>query len=230
MLFLLYPPRCPICDKVMDVRFPGICSSCRKKISYASEPKCKKCGKKLLLDREEYCFDCRSYSHEFTQARGSWLYKDPVRAAVYRFKNSNRRDYAAVFAEEMIRINIAWLRTLKVDFILPVPLSHKKRRIRGYNQAELLAVEIGKRLDLPVKKKLLQKIKETDQQKSLSRKKRQENLKDAFQIEEKLSFGASVLVIDDVYTTGSTADAVALALKEAGAKEVYILCLCIGVT
>lgn len=230
MLFLLYPPRCPICDKVMDVRFPGICSSCRKKISYASEPKCKKCGKKLLLDREEYCSDCRSYSHEFTQARGSWLYKDPVRAAVYRFKNSNRRDYAAVFAEEMIRINTAWLRTLKVDFILPVPLSHKKRRIRGYNQAELLAVEIGKRLDLPVKKKLLQKIKETDQQKSLSRKKRQENLKDAFQIEEKLSFGASVLVIDDVYTTGSTADAVALALKEAGAKEVYILCLCIGVT
>ncbi len=230
MLFLLYPPRCPICDKVMDVRFPGICSSCRKKISYASEPKCKKCGKKLLLDREEYCFDCRSYSHEFTQARGSWLYKDPVRAAVYRFKNSNRRDYAAVFAEEMIRINTAWLRTLKVDFILPVPLSRKKRRIRGYNQAELLAVEIGKRLDLPVKKKLLQKIKETDQQKSLSRKKRQENLKDAFQIEEKLSFGASVLVIDDVYTTGSTADAVALALKEAGAKEVYILCLCIGVT
>ncbi len=230
MLFLLYPPRCPICDKVMDVRFPGICSSCRKKISYASEPKCKKCGKKLLLDREEYCSDCRSYSHEFTQARGSWLYKDPVRAAVYRFKNSNRRDYAAVFAEEMIRINTAWLRTLKVDFILPVPLSRKKRRIRGYNQAELLAVEIGKRLDLPVKKKLLQKIKETDQQKSLSRKKRQENLKDAFQIEEKLSFGASVLVIDDVYTTGSTADAVALALKEAGAKEVYILCLCIGVT
>ncbi len=230
MLFLLYPPRCPICDKVMDVRFPGICSSCRKKISYASEPKCKKCGKKLLLDREEYCSDCRSYSHEFTQARGSWLYKDPVRAAVYRFKNSNRRDYAAVFAEEMIRINAAWLRTLKVDFILPVPLSRKKRRIRGYNQAELLAVEIGKRLDLPVKKKLLQKIKETDQQKSLSRKKRQENLKDAFQIEEKLSFGASVLVIDDVYTTGSTADAVALALKEAGAKEVYILCLCIGVT
>lgn len=230
MLFLLYPPRCPICDKVMDVRFPGICSSCRKKISYASEPKCKKCGKKLLLDREEYCSDCRSYPHDFTQARGSWLYKDPVRAAVYRFKNSNRRDYAAVFAEEMIRINAAWLRTLKVDFILPVPLSRKKRRIRGYNQAELLAVEIGKRLDLPVKKKLLQKIKETDQQKSLSRKKRQENLKDAFQIEEKLSFGASVLVIDDVYTTGSTADAVALALKDAGAKEVYILCLCIGVT
>ena len=228
MLFLLYPSRCPICDRLRDFRDPGICSSCRKKIIYASEPRCKKCGKKLKRENAEYCEDCRTFPHEFTQARACWLYQDPVRGAVYRFKNSNRRDYAALFAEEMIRQNAVWLSNLKVDFIVPVPLHKKKRRLRGYNQAELLAAEISRKCGIPLKRNLLCKNKETEQQKSLARQKRKANLKDAFCVKEKITSGQSFLLIDDVYTTGSTADAAALVLKEAGAKEVYVFCLCIG--
>ncbi len=230
MLFLLYPPRCPICERLRDIRDPGICSSCRKKIAYASEPRCKKCGKKLKTEGAEYCEDCRSYPHEFTQARAVWLYRDPVRGAVYRFKNGNRREYAGIFAEEMIRQNAVWLCNLQVDFILPVPLHKKKRRLRGYNQAELLAAEISRKSGIPLRRDLLYKSKETEQQKSLTRQKRKANLKDAFLVKEKIPAGQSFLLIDDVYTTGSTADAAALVLKEAGAKEVYVLCLCIGVS
>jgi ComF family protein len=228
MLFLLYPPRCPICERLRDIRDPGICVSCRKKIAYASEPRCKKCGKKLKTESAEYCEDCRVYPHEFTQARAAWLYQDPVRGAVYRFKNSNRREYASVFAEEMIRQNAVWLSNLKVDFIVAVPLHKKKRRLRGYNQAELLATEISRKCGIPLRRDLLYKSKETEQQKSLTRQKRKANLKDAFLVKEKIPSGQSFLLIDDVYTTGSTADAAALVLKEAGAKAVYVLCLCIG--
>lgn len=230
MLFLLYPPRCPICERLRDIRDPGICSSCRKKIVYASEPRCKKCGKKLKTESAEYCEDCRAYPHEFAQARAVWLYRDPVRGAVYRFKNGNRREYAGIFAEEMIRQNAVWLSNLQVDFILPVPLHKKKRRLRGYNQAELLAAEISRKCGIPLRRDLLYKSKETEQQKSLTRQKRKANLKDAFLVKEKIPQEQSFLLIDDVYTTGSTADAAALVLKEAGAKEVYVLCLCIGVS
>ncbi len=230
MLFLLYPPRCPICESLRDVRKAGICSNCRKKISYASEPRCKKCGKKLKREIAEYCEDCRKCQHEFTQARASWLYQDPVRGAVYRFKNCNRREYAFVFAEEMIRSNAIWLSNIKADFIVPIPLHKKKRRQRGYNQAELLAAEISKRSGIPLRKDLLYKRKETRQQKSLTRQERKANLKDAFWVKEKITKEQSFLLIDDVYTTGSTADAAASVLKEAGAKEVYLLCLCIGVS
>ena len=228
MLFLLYPPRCPICDSIRDVREAGICSSCRKKIVYASEPRCKKCGKRLKREAAEYCEDCKSSPHEFAQARAVWLYRDPVRGAVYRFKNGNRRDYAGVFAEEMLRQNAVWLSNIRVDFILPIPLHKKKRKMRGYNQAELLAAELAGKCGIPFRKDLLCKIKETQQQKSLSRQERKANLKDAFQVKEKIPSGKSFLLIDDVYTTGSTADAAASVLKEAGAKAVYVLCLCIG--
>lgn len=230
MLFLLYPPRCPICDKVMDIRFVGICPSCRKKIPYATEPRCKKCGKSLLSEQFEYCNNCRYYRHDFTQARGSWLYKDPIKTAVYRFKNSNRRGYAPIFAEEMIRQNRNWLINMEIDLIVPIPLHKKKQRERGYNQAGLLADEIGKHLKIPVEHGLLVKKRETNQQKSLSRQKRKENLKDAFALDKKVKSGSTILLIDDVYTTGSTADAASQLLLKAGVGHVYVLCLCIGIT
>lgn len=226
----LYPNRCPVCDCILYDTL--ICPECAGKIKYAVQPVCLSCGKPLSLDIEadgrEYCSDCVKKRHEFCQGRAVFCYQGQVRGILYRYKYSNRRDYTEFLASEAARIYGGWAGRLGIDAVVPVPLSKKRKRLRGYNQAEVFARRFCALAGLPFHAQLLARIRDTAPQKQLSAQERKNNLKNAFKIVGNVVNLNKVLLVDDIYTTGSTMDAAALALKQAGVKEVYFLCISIG--
>ena len=187
-----------------------------------------KCGKPLNKEEQEFCQDCIKHRHFFKEGRAAFPYTGKIQKSLLQFKLHNRRSYGEFFAGAMAARFQKYEKLWKIDVICPIPLHKKKQRYRGYNQAELLAYPIGKAFQIPVIPELLLKVQETSQQKELDRKNRQKNLKKAFQIGQYDVKLKRILLIDDVYTTGSTMDAAAAVLKEAGAAEVFFLTACIG--
>lgn len=127
-------------------------------------------------------------------------------------------------AAEFERIVKEW----KIEEIIPVPLHRSRQRKRGYNQAQILAEEIGKKLEIPVKKDVVKRIQKTRPQKELGSRERIQNLKGAFGVSRSWIPKKCVLVIDDIYTTGNTIHRVAEVLKKAGVQKVYFLTISIG--
>lgn len=227
LLDLLYPLRCPICDNVAETGVP-ICLECRKKVGKIKEPVCKKCGKPLENQRVEYCFDCERKVHSFIQGKALWIYEKEVKASLYRFKYQNKREYAVAYAEETAKQYENWIRKRQIEVIVPIPLHRNRQKQRGYNQAEVFAEELGKILAIPVRTDLLIRVRDTKPQKELNHLERKNNLKKAFKISENIVQLNHILIVDDIYTTGSTIDAAASVLREAGASEVYFCCISIG--
>ena len=223
---MAFPARCPICDR--PAPFPEIiCPACRGKALQVKAPRCLKCGKHIGDEREEYCKGCRLAMHSFRQGRGLFLYES-VAGSLYRFKYAGRQEYARFYAEEIVKNLGGVIRTWKPDALVPVPIHRTRRRERGYNQAEILAKEIGKRMGIPVISDLIRRVRKTLPQKLLDDAGRQNNLKRAFKIKRNDVKLKRVIVVDDIYTTGSTVDACAVELKRAGAEEVYFITAAIG--
>lgn len=223
----IWPPRCPVCD---DVIRPGerICPDCRKRVRRVAEPVCKRCGKPLENERREYCTDCAGGKHVYRQGKAVFVYRDGIRQSMYRFKYANRREYAAFYAEEAAMLYERWVRRNQIEVIVPVPMFEGKMRRRGYNQAEVFARALGEKLDLPVDARIVRRVKNTVPQKELNDKERQHNLKNAFQLQADIVEYRQVLLVDDIYTTGSTMDAVSQILLAGGARNVYYICISIG--
>lgn len=186
-----------------------------------------KCGKPIGDGQKEYCRDCLENEHFFRQGRALYAYPD-VRQSIYRFKYKGRYEYAEFYGEETAKhlgnVIIGW----KPDALIPVPLHNSRKRMRGYNQAEAYADALGRALGIPVNTGLVKRVKKTTPQKRLNRRMRQNNLKKAFKIygnDVKLN---TIIIIDDIYTTGSTVDAMAMALREAGIQNIYYVALAIG--
>jgi len=223
---LLWPNICPFCGKVSA---EGACSVCRKKTDslLVQEPKCMKCGKPVRRLEQEYCHDCMHTQHYYDRGLSLWVHREPVSTSIYQFKFHNQRCFASYYADEAKR-HTALIRRWKPEFIIPVPLHSKRRRKRGYNQAEILAEELGRVYGIPVFPDAVRRIKATKPQKTLDDKKRRKNLEGAFVPAPNLRKSRSVLVVDDIYTTGSTIDAVAKVLKLNGIQKVYFLTISIG--
>lgn len=226
LLEMLYPNRCPACDELVEEA--GFCPRCRKTIRIASEPVCRCCGKKLKDDRFEFCYDCRIGKHDFDEARSVYIYEGGMKKSMYRFKYSNRRAYAKVYAAHALKAQELWLERIRPEVIVPVPMYKPKERTRGYNQAESFARALAERLGVEVRTDLLVRRKETRAMKTMSREERRNNLLLAFQGRECGVNLKRVLIVDDIYTTGATADACSFALKAVGAKSVYVMCVCVG--
>ena len=227
---LIFPPRCPGCDRVMsmDERQHGFCEICRPKIRYTSEPICKCCGKPLEDESEELCGDCTTRRHEFVQGRAVYIYEGPMREAMYRFKYSNRRAYGRIFARDAISRHGRWLAGINADLIVPIPMNLKKERKRGYNQATVLAKCLGNELGIEVDPRAVVRSEDTTPQKELSAIERRQNLKNAFNIGKCVVKSKRILLVDDIYTTGATMDAVSGTLLASGAQAVYGIYACIG--
>lgn len=227
LLSMFFPARCPVCD---DVVLPGVllCEGCRKKIRPIREPICKKCGKPLGNEREEYCFDCQKRRHSYRQGRAVFVHEGEIRDSIYRFKYTGKREYASFYAKAAAERCGDWLIRNQVEAIVPVPMYFWKKRLRGYNQAEVFAKALGKELQIPVDCRLVRRIRSTVPQKELNGKERIRNVKNAFQLASNIVKYKQVVLADDIYTTGSTVDAVAEALLAAGIKEVYCICISIG--
>ncbi len=225
---LFFPPRCPVCDRALDPRFPPVCSSCEKRIEYVVEPRCRICGAPIREEEEEMCISCSNTSHVFEQGRAAFIYKDPIRGSMYRFKYSNRQQYASFYAKCFTKANGKWIDHIRPDIIAPIPLHKKRLRVRGYNQAALFARELGKETGICVCEDLLIRVKKTIPQKQLSLAQRKNNLKKAFKSTGYEVQSKNILLTDDIYTTGSTMDEAASVLLRDGAAAVFAACICIG--
>jgi ComF family protein len=231
---LLFPVRCPLCDGILneEERKTGYCTDCRKKIHFVGENYCMKCGKPIKTGSSEYCRDCMKTRHFFTENRAVYIYEGDMKKALYRFKYMNRKDYAAAFAADAEKSLEDYFRSIltdkKIDAILPVPMYAEKLKLRGYNQAEWFAEELGKRLDIPVIKNRLIRVKNTEKMKLLSPEERRKNLNNAFQYIQTGVKLNGILLVDDIYTTGATLDSISEVLLSAGIDNIYSVCVCIG--
>lgn len=235
MLDILFPVRCPFCDEIVagygrEERTADrlVCRDCLKALRFVEEPFCMKCGKPLEETEREYCRDCMERTHYFVQGRSLLVYDDPVRHSIYRFKYGGRREYAGAYAALTVLMMQDFIRIISPDLLIPVPLHKKREAKRGYNQAQLYARHLGRILDIPCADHLVKRIKNTRPQKQLDGYSRQNNLKKAFKIignDVKLK---TILLIDDIYTTGSTIDALSQELLNAGAAGVYFITIAGG--
>ncbi len=228
ILDILYPRRCPICQEVVKKRGEMICPSCRKEIAPIQEPVCKKCGKPIMDAAEEYCCDCGKMGHLYTRGLAVLPYTGKVRKSLHQIKFHNKKEYLDFYGPYMAEVLGKRILAWDAQALIPVPLHRSKRRKRGFNQAEILAVEVGRALGIPVRTDVVQRIRNTRPQKDLSLRERQNNLKGAFKIIQYDVKLKKIILVDDIYTTGSTIDGIAGKLLEQGAEEVYFIALCIG--
>jgi len=226
ILSLLFPPRCPVCDEPVSQKNGLVCPGCKKKLKPIVRPFCYKCGRPLVSAETEFCFDCDKTDHRFEVGRALYVYED-VASGIYRFKYAKRREYAKFFGGEMAEKFMDFIRKTKAEALIPVPLSKQRMYKRGYNQSELLAYEISERTGVPVFDGFVVRVKDTVAQKGLNPAERQNNLKKAFKIARNDVKLSTIIIIDDIYTTGSTVDAVAGLLKKAGVQKIYVLALSI---
>ena len=225
---LLYPRRCPVCQEAVEERGGRVCAVCRTKLPYVRMHFCQRCGKPLLLEEEEYCRDCRRKEHQFEKGRAPFLYDKVMQASIAGYKYGGRREYAAFYAEEILNRCAKDMLGWQGAVFLPIPLHSSRRRRRGFNQAELLAKELTKRSGIPTDAGVLVRRKKTRAQKELNDQERLTNLKDAFSVRKGRVPYQNIILVDDIYTTGSTIDAAARVLKENGAEKVYFVCICVG--
>ena len=186
-----------------------------------------KCGKHVGDDGKEYCADCAANVHLYDSGRALFSYQS-VSSSIARFKYHGRREYASFYAACMVDVLGNFIRDCMADALIPVPLHRSRKRVRGYNQAEVLARELSALTGIPGCSDLIGRVKKTIPMKELPASGRQNNLKRAFKIlrnDVKLS---TVIIIDDIYTTGSTIDAMSSELKKAGVERIYFMSLAIG--
>ena len=227
VLDLLFPKRCVVCDEIAGQEGKAVCRRCRDKILYVQEPFCLKCGKQLQHEEQEYCEDCKKNRHLYIQ--GSALYDYGSMAdSVFRFKYKGRMEYSKFYGKELYNEKACWLSMISPDALIPVPVHPSRKRKRGYNQAELIARELSRCSGIPVNARLIRRVGKTIPLKNLNQLEREKNLKRAFKIYKNDVKLNTIVIIDDIYTTGSTIDAMAGILHKAGIPKVYFMALTIG--
>ena len=225
---LIYPPRCPLCDTLMP-KGPGlICLNCSQKRQYITSTICLKCGKPILESENNLCNDCTNRKHYFDRGWAVFVYDNQIKKSLYRFKYGNRAEYAQYYANQIYERYNHLMMNLGIDALIPVPIHRAKMSERGYNQAEEIASVLGGKLKIPVYSKLLIRTTNTRPQKLLSVQERENNLKKAFKIGEYDVKLNTIMVVDDIYTTGATMDAMAKVLRAAGIKKIYYIVVAIG--
>lgn len=182
-----------------------------------------KCGRKLENEQQEFCLECQKKFPLFLEGRAAFVYTGEIKAILYRLKYRNERWLAPALGSLMTECLGDWILKNKITVIVPIPLSKKKKRRRGYNQSELLAVVIGKTLHIPVEAGLLIRVKNTAPLKGLSKAERKKVMQHAFCITRTVSEEERILLVDDIYTTGSTVNSAVHVLQYGGAKAVYML-------
>ena len=219
------PPRCPGCGVVMPE--PHLfCLGCWQELHFLGEPCCTRCG--LPFDfgsgRDVECGSCLAAPPEYDRLRAAVAYGETARKVALKLKYSGRPGIAETLAHFMQR-HVA---SEEPDAILaPVPLHRWRIWKRGYNQSALIAAALSKRTGHEARLGILRRVKATPVLRGLGKRERALAVRGAFKVpdaERKAIEGRTILLVDDVYTSGATANACAKALKRAGAARVNIIC------
>lgn len=211
-LDFVFPPRCVSCGRWGH----RLCPRCRAEITWLAAPLCSRCGTPLNISARAGSHTC---IHEpgLRAVRSAALFEGPIRDALHALKYRRDLGLAEVMAEVLLEAwkNLGW----GVDAVVPIPLGAQRLRERGYNQAALVAHAFSEKIGVPVRERLLVRSRETATQVGLSLVERHSNMAGAFRAQEVTR--RSILLLDDVCTTGATLEAGAHALMEAGAQAAY---------
>lgn len=191
-----------------------------------------RCGKPLDDETMQYCYSCKKGEHLYTQGKAAFVYNDSMRKSIAAFKYGARKEYGRYYASELIKKYEKWIMETEAQALIPVPIHKERHRKRGYNQAEVIADYIESETGIPVIDDYLLRVKNTKALKELSASERKKSLQNAFFVPETSKMLYSnlrcVILVDDIYTTGSTINECADTLKKAGILKIYFLCACIG--
>jgi ComF family protein len=231
----LYPPRCRACSGTIygrDAEY--FCGVCWPQIRLVSHPLCNRCGRPFPDARgdDHQCAACLTRTPYFARARAWGCYpreeiaEHPLRQVVQKFKYGRKVSLGKPLGRLMAQGCQEFLEACYMDLIIPVPLHPKRLRWRGFNQSLLLARQVSRMYGVPVDPFLLSRNRETPPQTQLTEEERRKNVRGAFAtnggrpLKER-----SVLLVDDVYTSGATVNECSRVLVRGGAREVYVLTL-----
>jgi len=204
---LLFPPHCIVCHRATDSRDGQVCTECRERLPFVSDHRCPTCGHELgpYAVVRKRCHACRGKSLHFRSATAPFRYEGAVRELILRMKLSRQPHLAAPLARFLgDHLESAGIMG-EVDVVVPVPLHWRRRLRRGYNQALLVARAVSRRFGVKLESRCLRRARPTGSQTSLSMTARFKNLRGAFALRRQGAFsGKTVLLIDDVLTTGAT--------------------------
>jgi competence protein ComFC len=198
-----------------------VCDDCFSAIQTPGIKSCKLCGEPLL--KPGICNRCQNHPPNFHSLRSLGYFIGPLREAIHSLKYQRNLGLGEFFSIPLLQV--VQPERWQIDLITSVPLNEKRYKERGYNQAEVLARPLARKMGLTYSANLIKRIKHTKSQVGLSLVERQNNVANAFHAISSLVVSKNILVIDDVATTGSTLDACAKALKDAGTKNVFALTL-----
>ena len=223
LLEFFLPRMCLFCGvPVGETAVVAVCPDCEARIEWVASPLCSYCGR-VFEDREgpdRVCGDCQADPPPFARARAAALYDGPVAQAITRFKFSRQLAFLPVM-QHWLKRPLCLELVAAADFLAPVPLHPKRIKHRGFNQSLLLARAFP---GTPVAREALVRTRHTAPQVGLNPKERQDNVKGAFAVTDPARVkDKSVLLIDDLYTTGSTAKECARVLLKAGARRVEVV-------
>lgn len=205
-----------------------ICENCIRCMIFINGKTCFKCGKSLDEKyKSSYCPDCKGKEKNYDYAFSCFEYIGIGKQIIHKLKYNNKTELAEVISRFLY--NKIKDENLEIDVIIPVPLNEEKLKKRGFNQSKLISQQLGKRLNIPVYP-LLTRIRYTHEQFKLNRLEREKNVEDAFSIRmmyNKISH-KNILLVDDVYTTGSTVNECSRILKLNGARKIYVITAATG--
>jgi ComF family protein len=216
---------CLLCSEPAEQHYP-LCVACEQELPWLDE-QCLRCALPLPMAGLT-CAQCSRRPPAFDQVVAPWHYGFPLDTLISRFKHNSQWPLGRLMAE-MLSLNIAHRfqeGLSRPDLLLPVPLARRRLRERGFNQAGMLGRWLSKALAIECDERLLLRTRETPAQQHLDARARRRNLRRAFALANEASLkGKHVAVIDDVLTTGATAQAIAQLLCQAGARKIDVYCL-----
>ncbi|MDI9779932.1 ComF family protein [Pseudomonas fluorescens] len=216
---------CLLCGELAEQHYP-LCAACEQELPWLDEY-CLRCALPLPM-AGLICAQCSRRPPAFQQAIAPWHYGFPLDTLISRFKHNSQWPLGRLMAELLgLHMHHRYQEGLpRPDLLLPVPLARRRLRERGFNQAGMLGRWLSKALVIECDERLLLRTRETPAQQSLGARARRRNLRQAFALSSEAALkGRHVAVIDDVMTTGATAQAIAQLLHQAGARRIDVYCL-----
>lgn len=231
LIDIIYPKKCHICLDFLDDeerKLPDICDNCFSGLPVLTHPFCSICGVPFAskVEEDHLCEKCIRTRPFYDELRAPYLYEDRIMEAIHRLKYSGKSYLAKSFGSLLADFLKEWINDIDGMIMIPVPLHKRKLRQRGFNQSVLLVRLTAGILDMETDYFTLRRIRYTETQTGLTLEERRKNVKGAFEVtDNSILNGKSVILVDDVATTGNTINECARVLKKAGCERVFGLTL-----
>ena len=232
----IFPSRCVICDKVLsfgnNLESNYLCPNCKNSLEFIRKPTCVKCGAMIDETDGTLCSRCKNNKElEYEYGFGLLRYNDSLKESLHRIKYNGKKEYLEFYGKCIAKSYKNLFKEINADYLVPVPIHKKRFKERNYNQASVLSHSISKELckygiSIPVNEYLIFRTKNTKVLNKLDGIDRGKELNDAFKIRD-LSNIEKIILVDDIYTTGTTINTIASLLKLSGVKKVYFVSIAI---